>query len=128
MDSKNASESSSRVDPIDNLEPALLDMTETLIPNYLTEIQNTEPAELESVLAQLTATALTTPLKDKELSTMLGKMAVVMFTQLRHFHSLLNQLSAKLRGHKHETRDLLEENQSLKGKLESTQQALTRAE
>ena len=128
MDLTELSDSSSRGAPLDNLEPALVDMTEALIPNYSAEIQNTNPADLEPILAQLTTIALTTPLKDKALSGMLGKMAIVMSAQLRHSSRLMDQMSAKLKGHQQQLHDMQEENQNLKHELAKTQQALTRAE
>ncbi|KAL7393205.1 hypothetical protein ABVT39_007848 [Epinephelus coioides] len=100
MATGHSSEPSSQGDPLDDLEPALVDMTKELIPNFAIDIQKTEPSKLESILSQLTTTALVTPLKGQALTEMLEKMAVVMSAERR----------------------------ALKQTLESTQRVLAKAE
>lgn len=112
---------SSGGDPLDNLDPALADMTDDLIPGYSNDIQNVDAVELETILAQLVATALVTPLKDKALAQMLGKMAIVMSAQSKHTHKLLAQSTAA-------QKSALQENRALKQQLESTQQLLNEAQ
>ncbi|KAL7404883.1 hypothetical protein ABVT39_020407 [Epinephelus coioides] len=98
MATGHSSEPSSQGDPLD--EHVLVDTTKELIPSFATDIQKTEPSELEAILSQLTTTAIVTPLKGQALTEMLEKMAVVMAAERR----------------------------ALRQTLESTQQALAKAE
>lgn len=43
-------------------------MTEDLLPGYATQNQSTNPSELETIISELSAEALTKPLKDKVLT------------------------------------------------------------
>lgn len=122
------SEPSSRGDPLDNLESVLVDMTGDLIPGYITEIHDTDSSELETVLSQLVTTALTTPLKDKALTKMLGSMAVVMAAQLKHSHKLLEQAAGRVKTYKEEATRLQVANNTLTQTLDETKQSLAEAE
>lgn len=49
--------SSSREDSLNDLELVLRDLTDELIPDFVKQIHNTDPSELENVMTQLVTTA-----------------------------------------------------------------------
>uniref|UniRef100_A0A3B4VL06 Uncharacterized protein n=1 Tax=Seriola dumerili TaxID=41447 RepID=A0A3B4VL06_SERDU len=75
-------------DSLENLESALVDLTEDMLPGYAILIQNTAPLELEPIMLNLVTEALTKPLKDKALTKMLGNLAIVVTARLKYLSQL----------------------------------------
>lgn len=71
-----ASTPSSQGDPYEFLEVVLTDMTEKILPNYTTRSFKSDLPTLQAELAQLANKALADLPKDKELTSILGKMTI----------------------------------------------------
>ncbi|CAJ1066406.1 hypothetical protein NFI96_006847 [Xyrichtys novacula] len=106
---------SSQGDPLRDIHPVLANLTSQLIPQYMTKIQKAKPSNPEDEMADLLETALTTTLRDKELTR---RMSVVMSSQLEYKDYLLECALAKIKTQK-------EENSALKKTLEETKKSLS---
>lgn len=82
-------------DAFENLEAALVDMTEDLLPGYATCIHGTNALELKLIMSELVAEALAKPLKDKALTQILVSLAVVLTPWLKNAHNPLEWAQVK---------------------------------
>uniref|UniRef100_A0A3B4XL16 Uncharacterized protein n=1 Tax=Seriola lalandi dorsalis TaxID=1841481 RepID=A0A3B4XL16_SERLL len=108
-------------DSLENLESALVDLTEDVLPGYAILIQNTAPLELEPIMLNLVTEALTKPLKDKALTKMLGNLAIVVTARLKYANDLLTQAADKLKVH-----DVKAQNQTYADHLQDDQKQIQR--
>uniref|UniRef100_A0A3B4XT43 Uncharacterized protein n=1 Tax=Seriola lalandi dorsalis TaxID=1841481 RepID=A0A3B4XT43_SERLL len=115
-------------DSFGNLEIALVDMTEELLPDYATRIQSTNPLDLEQIMSALVDESLTKLPKDMALTKRLGSLAVVLTAQLRHAHHRLEWAGNKLKSCTQQNSQLIGENQLLQQQLEQSEQFLTQTE
>lgn len=77
---------------------------------YVNGIQNTEPSELEPILVPLVTIALTTKPKDKDLTRLLGQMAIVTCFQQKQTQGLLQRSAHRLKSQHQEVTRLQNEN------------------
>lgn len=68
--------------PSRNLEMALVDLTEDLLPGYAAQIQSTNPSELKPIMSHLVAKSLPKPLKDKALAKMFDNLTIILTARL----------------------------------------------
>ncbi|KAK2814209.1 hypothetical protein Q5P01_000704 [Channa striata] len=87
--STTASTESSQEEILVTSEAALKKLTQDFLPGYTEQIHGSTLIGLEAIVSDLNADALNQSLEDKDKLKMLGRMAIVMATQLKRTHHLL---------------------------------------
>lgn len=104
-------------------EQTIRDLTEEIMPGYMTKVLDTDFKGLQTLMDGLVSEVEAKTPKDKALTKMLGSFATVLFGQLKHAHSVIEQAANKLKTQHQKISQLSEDNRFLQHKLEVTEGA-----
>ena len=96
----------SLVDPLDNLEAALAELTQSTIPGYTDEVAALNAPGVEQATAELINQALTLTLKDKTQAAMVGKLAILLSAQFRFISQVAKKSADDLKRQKQVMKNL----------------------
>lgn len=121
MTESSSSSPLSLANPLDNLDAALAELTEDLIPGLALQVTASDHSDVDRATAEAICQALTEKQKGTSRTVLLGKMAVLLSAQYKLANQIAERALTKLKAQQQETK-------SLKAQLAKTNQDLVVAQ